>query len=441
MVIKLPQYGHLVAFGSPWFVHPPLFYLLQSGFFQLSGIQGVTTANVFTARLTSCMYASLTVVVMFVWIAKISEVKIAATAAFVLMFEPYALKFSRIGILESLVILFAIVSLYFFTIANSKSNLKNYFVSGVFFGLALLTKELGVFVIIVIAVWFLLTKFVAKRKVNLKGILTFLATALLMYLGYVVWALSVDTSAFLKDSFYIIRRAFWIVKDTGYTSPGYVSFFSDFTGTANLYIITYILLIIATISSIYLILKDKSHPALVLSSWFVGSAIFFGAIGIHNPQFFVYLTVPAAVIAGYTVAKLAFGTTNRNRKVIVAATLLILVAVNYNIAVWVFVDCGTDNAVNESVDWIESNVPNGEKLWAVYTYQYFLSNYQIVEIGRHPTLDSIRGQDIHYLVFSPRWISQVEESMHAYISEGQLVVTFYGQTNEQIAIYYISNPI
>ena len=114
VAFKLPQFGHLVAFNSPWFIHPPLFFALQSIFFQLSGVSELTLPNVFTARLTSCLYASLAVVVVFVWITKISEIKVGAATAFVLMLEPYALKYSRMGILESLVMLFSIVALIFF---------------------------------------------------------------------------------------------------------------------------------------------------------------------------------------------------------------------------------------------------------------------------------------------------------------------------------------
>ena len=120
----------------------------------------------FTARLTSCLYASLAVVVVFIWITKISEIRVGAATAFVLMLEPYALKYSRIGLLESLVMLFAIVALVFFARANSKNNLKNYVIGGIFFGLAMLTKELALFVIVIIAMYWWLTKFAAKTKIN-----------------------------------------------------------------------------------------------------------------------------------------------------------------------------------------------------------------------------------------------------------------------------------
>ncbi len=443
MTVTLPQYGHLVAFGQPWFIHPPLYFIFQSAFFQLAGIHGVTLANVFTGRLTACLYAALGVAAVFIWIAKVSNIQIGIATAFVLMLEPYALKYSRIGILESLVMLFAIIALVFFWRANSNSGLKNYVLAGVFFGLALLTKELAVFLIVVVVVWFLLTRYVAKNKVNVKGTTVFLVTGLLMYLAYVVWALSIDASLFLTTNYNLLERALWIIRNTGYTNPNYISFTSDFISRANIYLITYILLGVAVIASVYFIVKDRSKFTLLLSSWFIGSAIFFGVIGAHNPQFFIYVTVPAAVIAGYTIAKLASGIISRNRKVMFAALLLLFVVIGYNMAVWVVVDGRNDNAISQSINWAQENIPNGEKIWCPqYTYQFLFTNYQIVKMEAYSSLNSLKGQDIHYFITSPRWTYLVDKSTLNYItSNGTRVAVFYGRSTQEVDIYYIPNPL
>ncbi len=443
MAITLPQYGHLVVSGQPWFIHPPLYFILQSVVFQSAGIHGVTLANVFAARLTSCLYASLAVAAVFIWVSKVSNIKIGLATAFVLMLEPYALKYSRIGILETLVMLFAIMAIFLFARADSKAGLKNYVLGGVFFGLALLTKEVAVFLIAVVAVWFVLTRFVAKRGVNVKGTLVFLVTGLLMYLGYVAWALSVNSSVFLTTNLNLIDRALWIVRDQGYTNPNYPSFMSDFISTANIYLITYILIGVAAIASVYFIVKDRSKFNILLSSWFIGSAIFFGAIGAHNSQFIIYITVPAAVTAGYAIAKLASGTIIHSRKVVLAALLLLLIVIGYNMTVWVFVDGSNDNAVSQSINWVQANIPNGEKIWCPqYTYQFLLNSYQLVKMEEHSTLGSLQGQNIHYFITSPRWTYLVDKSTLNYItSNGIRLAVFYGRSTHEIDIYYVSNPI
>ena len=443
VALKLPQFGHLVALNSTWFIHPPMFYVLQSIFFQLTGISGLTLANVFTARLTSCLYASLAVVVVFLWTAKSSKIKMGAATSFVLMLEPYALKYSRMGLLESLVMLFAIVALVFFARANYKNNLKNYVIGGIFFGLALLTKELALFVIVIIAVYWLLTMFVAKTKINVKGTLTFIATGLVMYLGYVIWALSIDASAFLSTKYYLLERALWIVRDQGYTTPGYSAFTTDFISTVYIYLITYILIGIAALASAYFLVRERNQFTILLTSWFIGSVIFFGAIGAHNSQFFIYITIPAAIIAGYIITKFAFEQICRNKKVVFAALMLFLAVVGYNTTVWVFIDGGNDTAVSQSINWIQTNIANGEKIWVPqFTYLFLSSNYQIVNKEAYPTLNSIQGQGIHYFITSPRWTYLADNSTLNYIQEnGTCIAVFHGQSTQEIDIYFITNPL
>ena len=443
VALKLPQFGHLVALNSPWFIHPPMFYVLQSIFFQLTGVSGLTLANVFTARLTSCLYASLAMVVVFIWIAKISEVKVGAATAFVLMLEPYALKYSRIGLLESLVMLFAIVALVFFARANSKNNLKNYVIGGIFFGLAMLTKELALFVIVIIAMYWLLTKFVAKTKINIKGTFTFIGTGLVIYFGYVIWALSIDASAFLSTKYYLLERALWIIRDQGYTTPGYSAFTSDFISTINIYLTTYILIGVAAIASVYFLVRERNKFTLLLTSWFIGSAIFFGAIGAHNSQFFIYITIPAAIIAGYMITKFAFEQIYRNKKVMFAALMLFLVVISYSTMVWMSIDGGDDTAVSQSINWVQTNIANGEKIWVPqYTYLFLSSNYQIVNKEAYPTLNSIQGKGIHYFITSPRWTYLADNSTLNYIREnGTCLAVFHGQSTKEIEIYYVSNPL
>ena len=114
IALQLPQYGQLMAFGSAWFAHPPLYFLMQSAFFQIAGISSVTLVNVFIGRLTSALYSSLTVLVVFGVITKLSDYRVGAVTAIVLLFEPYALKFSRIGILDTAAVLFILIAFYIF---------------------------------------------------------------------------------------------------------------------------------------------------------------------------------------------------------------------------------------------------------------------------------------------------------------------------------------
>ena len=309
--------------------------------------------------------------------------------------------------------------------------------------MAMLTKEVALFIIVIIAVYWLLTKFVAKTKTNIKGTIMFIATGLFIYLGYVIWALSIDASSFLSTKYYLLERALWIIRDQGYTTPGYSAFTSDFISTANIYVITYILIGVAIIGSTYFLVRERNKFTLLLTSWFIGSAVFFGGIGAHNSQFFIYITIPAAIIAGYLIAKFAFEQIHRNKKVLFAALMLFFVVIGYNTMVWVFVNSANDTAVTQSINWVQTNIANGEKIWVPqYTYQFLSTNYQIVNKEAYSTLNSIQGQGIHYFITSPRWTYLVDNSTLNYIRDNATcIAVFHGQSTQEIDIYYVSNPI
>ena len=282
-----------------------------------------------------------------------------------------------------------------------------------------------------------------NKNQRLKEPLTFIATGLIMYLGYIIWALSIDASTFLRTKYYLLERALWIVRDQGYTTPGYSAFTTDLISTVNMYLITYILIGIATLASAYFLTRERNKFTLLLTSWFIGAVIFFGAIGAHNSQFFIYITVPAAIIAGYIISKFAFEQIYRNKKVVFAWLMLLFVVIGYNTMVWVFIDGGNDTAVSQSINWVQTNISNGEKIWVPqYTYQFLSTNYQIVNKESYPTLNSIQGQGIHYFITSPRWAYLADNSTLNYILEnGTCMAVFYGQSIKEIEIYYVSIPL
>ena len=444
IAIKLPKYGFLMAYGLPWFVHPPLYFLLQSAYFQLAGIGSVTLSNVFSARLTSALFSSLTILFVFFFITKISDYRIGTFSALVLMFEPYALKYARIGILDSALVLFIIVSFYIFTEANNTKDVKKFVLSGVLFGLALITKELALSLLVILAVWYLLTRFVTRNNISTKGILIFLANGFLIYLIYVAWALSIDAQIFIATNLSLMERSLWIVSNTGYTSPNNISFLSDFLSTTSIYLVSYLILALALVSCFYLLYKNKNKTEVFLTSWFIGSVIFFAAMGIHNPQFFVYLTVPASVVTGFTLSKIGLRIPQRKKIISYGALLLLFLIIFYNLGVWMVVDNGTDNSVSQSVAWVQGNIPKGQTIYVDNSdFSYLLSNYNIKVSDSNTsknTLDSIKGQNIHYFIFTTKLKYELNLDLLTFVqTKGTIIASFSGRSLGQTDIYYVPN--
>jgi 4-amino-4-deoxy-L-arabinose transferase-like glycosyltransferase len=450
VAFNLSKYGKM-AVGvwsvqpKSWFIHPPLFFLIQSAFFWLAGITQETIQNIYLARLPTSLWASLAVLVVFVWITKATDLKFGAATALLVMLEPYFLKYGRIGILESLVLLLVVTSLYFFWRADGSGKLADRVLAGVFFGLALLTKELAFYLLFVLVVWVVFARYFTKTKI--RKLALSISIAIVMYLSYALWALAVSAQTFISDSTYLLVRILWIATPTGYTNPQYVPFATDFLQTASIYIATYVLLAMALVASSYLILREKGRTSVLLSSWFIGSAAFFTLIGVHNPQFFVYVTVPAAVVDGYALSKLHLGSPSlpkpnwKHAKLasyLIGIFLIILIAYNSN--VWyTYYGVGTDNAYLQSVQWAQTNIPQGSKILASYSYRYFLTGYTVFVAS---SLGEIKGQGIHYIIVWPRALYRYTPELQNYImTNGKLIETIPGVSLREVDFYYIQNPI
>ena len=422
---------------------------MQNAYFQLVGINSITLQNVFASRFTSVLYSSLTVTVVYFIITRISNYKIGVITASVLLLEPYALKYSRIGIIDSAVVLFVIISFYLFIRANRSNNTLEFVFAGIFFGVTLITKELGFYLLVVLVVWYLITRFVVKNNVNGRGIVIFLLNGLLIYLGYVSWALSVNAKVFVASNVSLLNRALGFVRNTGYTAPNYASSFTnDVMRTVGLYLMTYMMLALSAVFCIYLLYRDRNESAVFFTSLLAGSALFFGSLGIHNPQFLIYLTIPAAVIAGYTLARFALERLRRKlKKLSCAAVCLLVLIVSYNAVVWYTVDgTSTDNAFSQSVTWIEANIPKGQDIYVSNNAYYFLfTDYHIFypsSDSAKNTLNVVTEYSIHYFILSPGLEFYLGHDLIAYVkSNGTIVSSFEGYSYGQINIYYIDKPI
>jgi hypothetical protein len=447
---NLATKGALVARVKTWFFHPPLFFVAQAALLRVLGISQVTIQNVLAARSLTAVWASLAIAVIFLLVAQVSNIKIGAVTALVLTLEPYTLKYGRIGILESMVVVLIFSSLYFFWKANQTGRTRNYVLAGIFFGLALLTKELAVFFLGFLVVWLLLTKYYLKGSVEMRKMLVSLGIALLLYLPYVAWGLWLDASAFIAAKLYQLERVLWIIRPyEGYASPQYPLFLNDLLQTAHVYVMTYMLIALSIPACIYLLLQRKRF-SILLASLFISSTAFFTLIGLHNPQFIVYIIVPAVVVDCYAAQSFlipSFSTVSyekfkgfsgkRLRSYCIAILLLVLIA--YNASVWVNIyGVGRDDAFAQSLYWIQANIPPGTKINTNSGYVLLLPDYNITTFV---TRKSIVGQNIHYYVTCPRWNYGLNKALLSYIaSNGHVVAVFYGSSLREVDIYYISNP-
>ncbi len=130
------NYSDVQLYFHPFWEKPPLFIWLQALSMNVFGV------NEFAARFPNALCGVITLLVLYRSGKELNDQKFGLTWAFVYASTLLPHLFFKSGIIDpwfNLFIFLAIIQLYFGTV-KSESRTKNYILSGLFLGLALLTK-------------------------------------------------------------------------------------------------------------------------------------------------------------------------------------------------------------------------------------------------------------------------------------------------------------
>lgn len=126
----------------PWWAnfsfhdHPPLVFFIQHIFFQFFG------DSIFIARLPSALFGAFSVILIFFIGKKIFDEKIGLLAMILMAFNGVAGFFSRIALMESIVLFFVLLSFYLFLLVLQDKKFLPLF--GIACGLGILAKYIAI---------------------------------------------------------------------------------------------------------------------------------------------------------------------------------------------------------------------------------------------------------------------------------------------------------
>ncbi len=197
-MVKTGDYLTPWAFGdvSFWVVKPPLFMWLMSLSYQAFGV------NNFTSRLPSAIFGSLSLVLVFYLGKKLYNSVTGLISAIVLGTFTTFYNFSTHAMTDVTFTFFIIASIYFLVIGEKPEKTNRYAaLSGVFFGLALMTKQLQALLIPLIIFTYLLLsqrsiRFVFKRQFTL-----FWSVGLLLFSPWLIYMVVSYGSPFWQNYF------------------------------------------------------------------------------------------------------------------------------------------------------------------------------------------------------------------------------------------------
>ena len=145
--------GELTWGTTPVFVHPPLFFVLQSAWLMLRGqVDADLFSAIDSARLLTITFGAINV---FLTLAIAGELMRGASRSHRLVllgligllaaFDPVLLRYSRIAMIESVALTAGLATIYVAWRYRESTRLLPLVLIGVLTGIALLTKEVSIF--------------------------------------------------------------------------------------------------------------------------------------------------------------------------------------------------------------------------------------------------------------------------------------------------------
>ena len=179
------DFFHVQINFEPFHEKPPLFFWLQVLSMKVFGI------NAFAARFPNALLGVFTPIILFMMGTKIKNSSFGILWSLVYLLGLLPSLYFRTGIIDPYFNLFIFTSIYFGYLHFSNEEVKNKIhlvLSGLFAGLALITK--GPVAVLIISIVFIFFLFIRKLKIDIISILVFFITILgcsLIWYGYEIW--------------------------------------------------------------------------------------------------------------------------------------------------------------------------------------------------------------------------------------------------------------
>ena len=179
------NFFHVQINFEPFHEKPPLFFWLQVLSMKVFGI------NAFAARFPNALLGVFTPIILFMMGTKIKNSSFGILWSLVYLLGLLPSLYFRTGIIDPYFNLFIFTSIYFGYLHFSNEEVKNKIhlvLSGLFAGLALITK--GPVAVLIISIVFIFFLFIRKLKIDIISILVFFITILgcsLIWYGYEIW--------------------------------------------------------------------------------------------------------------------------------------------------------------------------------------------------------------------------------------------------------------
>jgi hypothetical protein len=354
---------------TPFFLHGPVFFYLESAWMRLWFNQTTLWAQVLQMRLLNILLAAVTAVVLVLLVERASGSLWAAGATGLLFaLDPYIIRQNDRVLLETSMMLFLMLGyfVYLHLIGHpaTRGNVLRAVGAGVLFGAATLTKdEAALLIMLPLAAAFILRWGPSRRLTAIAAGTTMACYGL--YVAVVAltpfpshWPplglISANLRSYWRYKVNGISRLLGQVQVTGFHHSG--SLVARLVSEAGTFATTYALLALGALSVI-LVLRRGNDVARVLGLLYLAAAIaLFYAVtkGTLEEQELYLLAIPCLVVIPVAVTLL-----RSNRRAVAVAALVVLITLGgFNAATIVRLETHQDTGYSQLLAYVAKNVPN-----------------------------------------------------------------------------------
>ncbi|AGZ38545.1 group 1 glycosyl transferase [Actinoplanes friuliensis DSM 7358] len=444
----------LVLNGGPFHLHPPGFFLVLAGFFDLFGMPADTASLVLHARPVSAVAGAIVCAGTTLLLVRVVRLPIAATAGVLLAVDPFLLRFDSRVMLEAPAMAAAVVGLVLLTVRprGHRTAVAWGVVCGLLLASAILTKEWYAFVTAVPLVLLCFSVDRVQRRMRL----TALATTVLGYASYVLVMASLGMlPEWWSEKVGGLARAAGVHQATGFNQPGAESFTSRIAANLSTFGASYGLIVIGGMVTAALVVARNRRPwqflftaggGSVVTALGVGAFAFIGyavTLGTLEEQMFYPVMVTSVMIiaAGLDMALRAQarnGFTIRRRLTGAVAVAAAAVALIGDGSIWAGIRTTPDDTYRQLLAWAPRGFPADSTVAATEDVaQFVLSG---VRLGQWSDLPALTSNNVDYVVVSTalaeRGYGKARPDFVAALDRGAAVVfSAHGRTMGELRVY------
>ncbi|MEF9881270.1 phospholipid carrier-dependent glycosyltransferase [Streptomyces sp. P9-A4] len=286
-----------------FFLHPPGYFYLEAGWTKVVGQHADVIAGVHSSRVLNALLAGGTAALLVFLVARVRSRGAGVLAGLVFALDQFCIRQNNRVLLETATMMWVLAGmLVLLGLARSGPTARpraRALLAGLFFGLAILTKDHAVLITVLPLLAALALGWGPPRRL----VALAASVAVLMYAGYVALVAGFGhMDAFWEAKTSGVRRLIGIVQETGFNAAGTPSLSGRLVAELPGYASTYVLLALTPVALV-LLLRHREPMYRLLTLFHISAILTLGyalAIGTLEEQALYLLFVPNLVALAVT---------------------------------------------------------------------------------------------------------------------------------------------